>query len=121
MCRELKLVQACLTDDLLSPKWKRLRSRHAMSGHCYVAAEALYWLLGGPKSGYTSCVLRLDTERTHWFLRRGDEILDPTAEQFSERVPYELGRGSGFLTKGPSRRARIVMERVKHEGQVRAG
>ena len=113
------LVQSVLTEDLLSPKWRKLKGRHPLSGQCYIASEACYWLLGGKASGYVPCVLRLDEQRTHWFLRNGAEVLDPTAEQFPIPVPYHLGRGNGFLTKKPSRRARLVMARVRRLNCIR--
>lgn len=113
-------VQAALTDDLLSPKWRRLRTRHPHSGHCYVAAEACFHLLGGKSAGWTPCVLThqlwpagLDAGETHWFLRRGSEVCDPTAGQFEVEIRYDLGRGSGFLTREPSRRARQVIRRAE--------
>ena len=39
-------------------------------------------------------------------------IIDPTASQFKIKPPYHRGRGSGFLTKGPSKRARALMEKL---------
>lgn len=42
-----------LSDDLLSTKWRKLRTEKATSGHCYIAAEALWHLLGGRDSGFT--------------------------------------------------------------------
>ena len=39
-------------------------------------------------------------------------ILDPTRDQFKDEPPYQEGRGRGFLTKGPSKRAREMMERM---------
>lgn len=83
-------------------------------GKCYVASEAVYHMLGGKASGYTPMVGHLyDPEPfTHWWLRRPDgSVLDVTAEQFgSESFPYHEGRGSGFLTGGPSKRARELMD-----------
>lgn len=40
-------------------------------------------------------------------------MLDLTACQFERPVPYELGRGRGFLTAAPSRRAHVVIERAR--------
>lgn len=39
-----------------------------------------------------------------------DVIIDPTASQFKTTPDYSKGVGCGFLTKGPSKRARDMME-----------
>jgi hypothetical protein len=81
-------------------------------GNCYVTSEAAYHLLGGKAGGWTPMRMRLPTGETHWFLRhRSGLVLDLTADQFSWiRPDYSEARGAGFLTKGPSRRARELME-----------
>lgn len=83
-------------------------------GHCYIATEALFHLYG-KSHGYTPRVTRVADE-THWWLenQRGN-ILDPTADQFRKRFEqfnYQ-GRPCGFLTKNPSKRCQILMERMK--------
>lgn len=104
----LDAVRAALTDDLRRAPWRG--SPNLMAGHCYVAAEAMHHLSEGR--------LRPQFIRhegaPHWFLRDEDgTVVDPTADQFSTPVPYEQGRGKGFLTRQPSARARIVIGRVK--------
>jgi len=48
---------------------------------------------------------------THWYLRTPWPYpIDPTADQFSRAVDYAAGRGCGFLTKKPSKRAQIVLD-----------
>lgn len=126
MIELIDAIHRNLSDDLLSPKWRKLRTNRPTSGHCYIAAEALWHLLGGRDSGFTPHVLShalwpegLDPGETHWFLRRGDEILDPTAEQFEGTpIAYNIGRANGFLTREPSRRASILIKRV--EGDLTA-
>ena len=88
--------------------------KRAKRGNCYVTSESIYHLLGGKDAGWTPCVLRLDSGRTHWFLRyRSGMVLDVTAKQFGKKtIDYSLGRGSGFLTKKPSRRAALLMEQL---------
>lgn len=56
----------------------------------------------------------LEPGQTHWFLRHraSGMVVDPTADQFSIPVDYQSGRGCGFLTAAPSRRAAILMERA---------
>jgi len=74
------------------------------AGHCYIASELIYHALGGKEAGWTPNVLTHENS-THWFLRHTDgTILDPTSDQFSTPVPYEQGKGCGFLTKQPSKR-----------------
>lgn len=104
-------VRAALTDELRRPPWRGDPCPEA--GHCYVAAEAVYHLLGGPSSGWVPVVLRVDGI-THWYLRHREEghVADPTAAQFAEPVPYHLGRPCGFLTRAPSKRAAALLARV---------
>lgn len=107
-------VRAALSPDLLPPAWRRANPPFP-AGYCYVASEALYHLLGGREAGWTPMRARVG-EGTHWYLRHQDgTILDPTADQFPpyEQAPiYLRGRGCGFLTRNPSRRTRVLLERV---------
>ena len=98
-------------------------------GNCYVTCEALYHLLGGGAAGYTPRTVHHEGS-VHWYLvkrtlagfdydhdgssrqRWCDIILDPTAAQFKTPPPYHLGRGRGFLTKAPSKRARALMQQL---------
>jgi len=102
-------LQRNLSPDLLSTKWKKL-STGPLSGHCYVASEAAWHMLGGTKSAYHPKVARVG-DITHWWLEGPGGILDVTAGQFDYPFDYSLGRGCGFLTKEPSKRARILMNR----------
>jgi hypothetical protein len=80
-------------------------------GNCYVT-EALYHLLGGKKAGYVPYRVRHEGD-VHWYLMLDRTyIIDPTVKQFKTPPPYEKGRGSGFLTKRPSKRAREMMKRM---------
>lgn len=80
------------------------------AGHGYVSCEVLYHALGGPASGLVPVHVRHEGA-SHWFLRdraTGD-VIDPTADQFHVRptaADYARGRGCGFLTRAPSKRAR---------------
>lgn len=91
------------------------------TGRCYVAAEAVYHAIGGKASGWVPQVMRLPGgfalrngsalyAATHWYLRSADKlyVLDPTVHQFTEAPGY-WGRGCGFLTQYPSRRARELL------------
>lgn len=111
----IPLIQQQLSPELLKGRWKE--QTHPLQGHCYVAAEVLWYLLGC--KGWTPVrATYTDTKgkATHWWLRNNKTkaILDPTAAQFLPgQPPYHLGVGSGFLTRKPSARAAIVITRVK--------
>jgi hypothetical protein len=87
-------------------------------GNCYVASEALYHNLGGKRAGWKPMFLRLDDGESHWFLKHNSGlILDVSAPQFArgKRPDYSKARGNGFLTLGPSKRARALMERLTYQ------
>jgi len=119
----IKRIQSVLTPDLLKGIWAK-QFENPMAGHCYVATEALYWILGGPDGDFVPYVLShktfpegLDEGETHWFLKnkKTGEILDPTAEQF-EGVPilYDKGISNGMMSypKGGSKRAKEIIKRI---------
>jgi len=111
----VRQVQANLTDELRKPKYRG--HPDPMTGHCYVAPEALYHLLGGKAGGWRPMHVRHEDE-PHWFLvsDKGD-VVDATATQFATPVPVHLARGKGFLTKQPSKRAQTVMKRVRRNAK----
>lgn len=110
-------LQQCLTDDLRQKKYRGLSN--PIEGHCYVAAEALFHVLGGKDAGLRPFVISLNDGETHWFLRdEKNTIFDPTSAQFPDGVPYENGRCCGFLTKQPSKRAAEVIKRLKERYAV---
>lgn len=112
----IKRVQRSLTPDLLVGRWKV--QTNPLEGHCYIAAEALWHLLG--RRDWKPCCASYTDEggrATHWWLvnRKTGRIADPTREQYlPEAPPYHLGKGSGFLTRQPSKRAKAVISRVKN-------
>lgn len=89
-------------------------------GNCYVAAEALWHILGARNSSWEVWMINRATmkahgfaEDTHWFLvnKRHDEVLDPSRRQFNKYAPpYHLAKRAAFLTKQPSKRAVEMME-----------
>lgn len=82
-------------------------------GNCYAAAEALYHILGGKRAGLTPMVVKLPNGGTHWYLRTiAWEIIDPSRKQFVGKLDFDYyrGRGCGFLTKKPSKRARKLIK-----------
>ena len=100
-------VRAHLSDDLRRPPWRG--DPRPTAGHCYVASEALRALLG-PR--YRPATVRHEGA-VHWFLRGPHGVVDATADQFSRPPTYAAASGRGFLTREPSRRARILLDRIQ--------
>lgn len=121
MDRLRRAIQSALTPDLLSREQRAMigPGDHPTKGHCAVACEAAWHLLGGPSSPWKPVVLprRVLGHTTHWWLvhRETGEVFDPTSEQFPGGIAYGLGRGCGFQGRPgvPSRRARVVIDRVR--------
>jgi hypothetical protein len=112
----ISAVRDNLTPDLLKPDFQ---GAPFPMGHCYVASEALYHLAGGKASGLKPVRLRMPDGAVHWWLRDSQgNVIDPTHDQFSDPVPYELGKPGGFLTLQPSKRAQELMKRVKDSGKI---
>jgi len=108
-------IRKALTPDLLhEPYRSRVVSKRCdpMTGHCYVASEAAYHMLGGKAAGWTPMFVQHEGS-PHWYLRgpKG-EVLDITSSQFRSPVPYAKATAKGFLTREPSARARTVIERA---------
>jgi hypothetical protein len=102
-------VRSKLTPDLLKPEYA---GGEFPSGHCYVATEAIYHLLGGAASGLKPVRLRMPDGVVHWWLETPEgAVIDATHDQY-EHIPYAEGRGGGFYTKQPSKRAQTLMSRI---------
>jgi hypothetical protein len=107
----IEKIQSALTPDLLKPRFRG--NANPLYGHCYAATEALYHLWGKER-GYRPYRAKDSAGVTHWWLEKDGAVVDPTAGQYAEgEAPYAKGVCGGFLTRGPSRRARTIMERVK--------
>lgn len=132
--KQIDNIKQVLTPDLLNQKYKNdIDLNNPTLGHCAIAAEALYFLLGGPLNGLIAWVARDVDDSTHWWLQHKitKQRYDPTAEQFyllSDVPPYMrgiLGRPAGFMGlrkdssnvygfyRKPSIRASKVLDRVK--------
>lgn len=111
----IQAIRKSLTPELLSKEWKPFADEHC-TGHCYIGAEAAYHLLGGKKAKLKVFVASYE-EGTHWWLVDIEgKIIDPTECQYTaygDKPPYHLGRCCGFLTTQPSKRAQVVINRVK--------
>ena len=125
-------IRPVLTKDLLKPQYlNKLKEDDDIScGQCYAASEAAFHMYG-KDNGFKSYVLNsktfpegLDEGDTHWFLKNKEgEIIDPTAEQFGDiTIPYDKGKGTGFLTKNPSNAAQQIIDRVnQNNAQILSG
>lgn len=97
------------SDDLRHKPWKG--STNIFAGHCYVASEVLYHM-GADELGLRPAFIRHEGQ-PHWFLKDDDCVLDATAGQFKTNPDYKAAKHKGFLTKSPSKRARVLMQRVR--------
>lgn len=117
-------IRKNLTPDLLKGRWETSPDDGA-SGHCYVATEALYWMVGkqlGFKPyvlSHSTCPELLDEGETHWFLMKDQNvILDATADQFNGvAIPYHLGKANGMMNhpEGGSQRAQVLIKKISYE------
>ena len=112
----IEFIQLNLTKDLLKGRCKI--QEHKLDGHCYVGAESLYHLIDKKNYNIYYYVYTDEFGRaTHWWLQHKENhiILDPTKEQYTDAgltPPYHLKKRGVFLTKLPSKRAKIVIDRV---------
>ncbi len=103
----IKKIQDNLSFDLIENKYRGLTPIH---GACYVASETLYYLL---KDEYSFIIMHYKIDDiSHWWLETDKEIIDPTAGQFDFDYPYHLGKKGGFLTSNPSKRCRILIDKI---------
>jgi hypothetical protein len=88
----------------------QINAKNALTGKCYMVAEALYKILGAKAAGWKPARLRHEGQ-SHWILLHEDgTILDPTAGQFSTTPDYSTAIGCGFLTKDLSRKTREALQ-----------
>lgn len=88
-------------------KYKKYKTGHALSGLCYILTEAYYYYNGRKGTPH-----HINWEGvSHWYLVVDNKVIDLTSTQFKERPDYTQGRGQGFLTKHPSKRAREILIR----------
>lgn len=83
------------------------------SRQCYPASEAFYHAVCGQTRGYTPVQAKHEGI-SHWWVRGPQgKITDLTAKQFRKPVPYDKGRGRGWQTKKPSKRAVELMRKAR--------
>jgi len=109
-----KRIVAVLRDADRKPEYRGHKNPYF--GHCYLATQVLWNLIGGKKSGATPMNLKHEGNQ-HWFLKLKDgSIVDLTAKQFSTPVPYGEARGRGFQTGfKPDKRAVEVLRRLANQ------
>lgn len=108
-----------LSDDLRKPEYQG--HPNPLHGHCYVASEA-YWHLTSERYYLVPHYIRHEGT-THWYLGHINyeyDFVDLTAGQFDSIVPYKDGTPCGFLTRQPSKRAQILIQRVWDDWASRA-
>ncbi len=115
MARWIEKIQKNLTPDLLKKEYRDENKSNPLFGHCYVATEVLYHLMGSNE--VKPCCGKDKKGIVHWWLqyKKSGKIIDATSDQyFSKGItpPYEVGKGCGFLTKKPSKRASVVLNRI---------
>lgn len=107
----IKNIKKYLDDSLRKKKYKG--NSNPLAGHCYVVSEVLYHLYPGK---YKPFFIRHE-DCPHWFLKdiKTNRIVDLTASQFSKKINYKEAIGKGFLTKNPSKRAMIILNKIHSE------
>lgn len=110
-------IISSLDDSLLKKEYLSIKNKNKYTGHCYVATEALYYLLPDTdRINYTPAILKVNG-KTHWFLKNKTnlEIIDITKEQFDFKLDYTNARNCFFLTKEPSNRTKILISRINEK------
>ena len=107
-------VRGSLTPELLRDEYVPARGKPPACGHCYVASEAIWHLLGGRGSELTPKAVRHEGV-VHWWLEDGEgHVIDVAARGcFDQAVPRPRGRRRAFLTEQPSQRAQEVLQRAR--------
>ena len=97
---------------MISDQRKILQYLGTPKNNCYIASEAYFHLCGGKASGLKP-VQGYHEGVSHWWLvNRHGRIIDITSKQFKTPVDYSKGRGRGFLTKKPSKRAQEILNAI---------
>ncbi len=111
--RTISALISQLSDDLLHKSFRSKKGHWCrVAGHCYILSEALYHL-GLKDEGFKPAQIQHEGV-SHWFLRHRDgAIVDPSWRQFNNDPPYALAKGRGFLTKQPSKRTQLLIDRYK--------
>ena len=117
-------IQDALSPDLIDRHWQDKDKERSLDGYCYIASEALYYVLA-KDLGYSPAQMWVHIgggrECSHWFLRKGDTVVDITAVQFGKTpIPYRKAKGCGFLTKRPAHASKEIMRRIGFDPEMLA-
>lgn len=112
----IQKIKKLLSPDLLKPCFREKNINNPTYGHCYVASEVLFHLLNNPKK-YSAARAKDENGINHWWIVDLDNgnIIDPTADQYysiNKIPPYNVGYKCSFLTKKPSKRAKIILNKI---------
>ncbi len=113
MTEIIELIQKSLSSDLLHKNTIPVKN-NPLYGHCYIATEALYYLLDDKeKNKYVPSTINVNGI-THWFLKHKhtSEIIDITKSQFDFELDYSKSRNRFFLSPKPSKRTLILINRI---------
>lgn len=105
-----RLVRNAVTPALIKPEF---RTSHRLGGSCYIVSEAFYHLVDGKRLGWKIKRMLTAPSINHWWLESPTgRVWDLSRAQFAERPDYSKGIGAGFLTRLPSARAQILIDKV---------
>ena len=103
-----------LDDSFLKKRYLNIPNKNKYTGHCYIATEALYYLLpDNERKKYKPAILKVNGD-THWFLYNSQDniILDPTKNQFNFELDYTKMKNHAFLTTKPSKRTLRLINNI---------
>jgi hypothetical protein len=107
----IRRIHEALSFDLLNDTMRDVvePTEHYCRGHCYVAAEAFYYLYGQAH--------RFEPRGRdyHWWLehpKRG-VIAEPTGPQHSDPFDYSSHKNGRFMPQTPKRASRELIRRVR--------
>lgn len=103
-----------LRKECLRPQYRN--NGNLLGGFCYTASEAIYHLSADLMLPWCVRYGKL-SHQTHWYLTLAEtgEVVDVTGSQFADMDAYAIydhAVRKGFLTKQPSKRARLVLDRI---------
>lgn len=101
-----EIILADISGSLL--KFRKKDLNFPTKGYCYIASEAIFHLIPNCKSFYIK-----HENDSHWFLKYKNQIIDPTFDQFNILPNYNNAIGKGFLTKSPSKRTQLIINKIK--------
>jgi len=68
--------------------------------------------VGGKAAGFKPMFIKHEGQPHWWIQSPRNKVIDITADQFLNPVPYHRSRGKGFLTKIPSKRTQRLLSKL---------